>query len=488
MSIRIQTAKGAAWLSAGRLIGQGLSLVRNIIVARMIGPEDLGLAATFALTLSFIEAVSAISVDRLLVQAADGDGDRFQRTAHAAQAIRGALLGAVILGLSWGLASLFNAPGAVWAYQAVALVPLLRGLAHLDPKRVQRELNFAPDVKVEVLMQIGLLALAWPLCAWLKDYRAAALLTIISGALYLVLTHALAVRRYRWAWDRAVAHRIMVFGWPLLVNGLLMFLILQGDQFIIGSSERLLGVAYTHGDLGQFVAAAGLALALQAAGASVAASLFLPLLARVQDDAERFRHRYALCLEGLTAASCVLGAVGILTGRVLIEALYGSRYEIAGRVFPWLMAMQMVRLLRVAPTLASMARADTAATMIANGVRVIGFGGAVVVAASGGTLEAIAMAGLGAELLACVAALVRMESRSRVGLATSVVPISMGIAILGMALIGQRWTVGEELGRLTTALIAMCAAGVCLLLLLMLLPASRREAAFFSRRWLHHPS
>lgn len=98
------------------------------------------------------------------------------------------------------------------------------------------------------------------------------------------------------------------------------------------------------------------------------------------------------------------------------------------------------------------------------------------------------MAGLGAELLACVAALVRMESRSRVGLATSVVPISMGIAILGMALIGQRWTVGEELGRLTTALIAMCAAGVCLLLLLMLLPASRREAAFFSRRWLHHPS
>ena len=50
------------------------------------------------------------------------------------------------------------------------------------------------------------------------------------------------------------ARRLLTFGWPLLVNGLLMFGIVQGDRLIIGT-------AYSVYDLGIYSVALTLAMA-----------------------------------------------------------------------------------------------------------------------------------------------------------------------------------------------------------------------------------
>ncbi|MDX2114092.1 MAG: oligosaccharide flippase family protein [Planctomycetota bacterium] len=437
-NLRRQTVVGAAWLTGGKLGGQGLSLVRNVIVARMIGPEDLGLAATFVLTLSFIEAVSTLGVDRLLVQAKDGDSPQFQRTAHAVNSLRGALLAGGIFAASWWLAALFGAPEAVWAYQLVALVPLLRGLSHLDAKIAHRSMNFSRDTRIELGVQIALLALAWPTCAWLGDYRAAVALTVASGVLTLLGTHVVATRPYRWAWDRAYLGRITSFGWPLLINGVLLFLILQGDQFIIGAAPRLFGSSYTHGDLGQFAAAAGLALAVHTAIASISGTLFFPMLAACQENGSVFGHRYQACAELIAFAAVGTAALGIVLGPNVMTRVYGAQFSVAAGLFPLIMASQMVRLLRVAPNLAAMARADTSATALANAVRVLSFAGAVVVAARDGALFLFAAVALGAELLAGLVALVRLNRRSPLPSPIGVAPFVGGIMLIGVCLLSQR--------------------------------------------------
>ena len=66
MTIKETAIKGTLVLSAGRMIERALQLLRNIIVARLVSPEDFGIAALFVMTVSFLEMFSNLAVDTLL--------------------------------------------------------------------------------------------------------------------------------------------------------------------------------------------------------------------------------------------------------------------------------------------------------------------------------------------------------------------------------------------------------------------------------------
>jgi O-antigen/teichoic acid export membrane protein len=140
-----------------------LSLVRNVIIARLISVEDFGIASTFAITMAMVEMASNIAVDRLLVQARDGEEPHLLSTLHSIQAARG-LFGAVVLFvIAHPVSLLFGLPEVAWAYQAMAAIPLLRGLANLDMFRRQRDMQFLPFVLVEGTAKISRLR---PRCRW----------------------------------------------------------------------------------------------------------------------------------------------------------------------------------------------------------------------------------------------------------------------------------------------------------------------------------
>jgi O-antigen/teichoic acid export membrane protein len=64
-----------------------------------------------------------------------------------------------------------------------------------------------------------------------------------------LLSQMLSERDYGLGLSKPILGRIVVFGWPLLLNGVLLFATIQGDKFLVGS---LLGVEV----LGLYVVAA----------------------------------------------------------------------------------------------------------------------------------------------------------------------------------------------------------------------------------------
>src|SRR5690606_23993576 len=168
----VHMIKGGLLLGGGNASIALLGLLRNVLIARMISVEDFGIAATFAITMAAVEMTSNIAIDRLIVQARDGDRPRFQATAQAFQAARGVLAAMLLYLLAEPIAALFGVPHVVWAYQAMALMPLLRGLVHLDMYRVQRDMRFRPSVTVEVSAQLLATLAAIPLAMQLGDWRA----------------------------------------------------------------------------------------------------------------------------------------------------------------------------------------------------------------------------------------------------------------------------------------------------------------------------
>lgn len=223
-------------LSAGSVAGTLCSFVRNVIIARLLSVEDVGIAATFAMTTSLMQMTSNLALDRLIVQAPDGDEPRLQAAAQAFQFLRGVIGALLLLLLAGPIAALFSIPDLVWAFRLLALIPLFRGLAHLDVHRVQRSMSFGPSVASTLLPQIIVTAIAAPLAWWLKDFRAVLIIVILQAGLITFVTFAAAERRYAWVWDKALIRRIVSFGWPLLINGFLMYAIVTGDRAIVGSA------------------------------------------------------------------------------------------------------------------------------------------------------------------------------------------------------------------------------------------------------------
>ena len=74
--------RGARAYLAGSIVAQGCALGRYTLLARLLGPEQLGLAATLILTQQFFESLSDSGADRFSIQDKDGDTPE-----HAARTI-----------------------------------------------------------------------------------------------------------------------------------------------------------------------------------------------------------------------------------------------------------------------------------------------------------------------------------------------------------------------------------------------------------------
>jgi O-antigen/teichoic acid export membrane protein len=356
--------KSGIYLTFFNSLAAVLGLVRNVIVARFISVEDFGIASTFAMAMALIEMSSNIGISRLIVQAKDGQALEFQASLQGFQVARGFAGSALIFALAQPLATMFHTPQATWAYQFMAIMPVLKGFAHLDMHRFQRERRFLPAVVSETSAQALSTVLALAFGYWLHDYRAMLFALLGQNLVYVCASQIFAVRKYELKWNVTHVRQAMNFGWPLLLNGFLMFGIFNGDRMIVGNH---LGV----GVLGWYSVAFMLTLMPSGLIAKVLDTLCLPLLSRHQDDEARFKQLAGATLE----AGCLIGvlmAVGFaLLGGPLVHILFGAKHSAAVTVLIMLGVMQAIRIAKTGPSVVAIARKETTNPMVANVVRVL---------------------------------------------------------------------------------------------------------------------
>ena len=429
MGLKKKILKGGAVLSAGSAAGKILALVRNIIIARILSPDDFGVAATFIVTLTFLQSLSEVAADKLQVQAKDGDDERFQRVLHLFQLMRGVFAGAVLFALAGPIANLFGVPEATSSFRILAVIPIMRGLAHLDMRRVQRRMNFKPFVLVDLVSQSVAVAVAAPIALWLEDYRAALWILVIQTFVYTSTTHLLAERRWSAAFDASYVARLFAFGWPLMINGFLMFIIMQGDRLVIGATFS----PYTLAELGVYSVAMTLIMTPRQMLTRVSTSLMLPILSATQDDLPQFTKRYRLCIQLSALIAAGIGVVFITAGTLLVTWLYGEKYAAVGGFIGWLSAMQTMRIIRTVPAIAGLARADSRQLMYTNLARATSLVLLIAVAFAGKPLAWIAAAGFAGELVALTVATAIMANKHGLQAWATAGPTFASFASLGVA-------------------------------------------------------
>lgn len=463
MSLRRRVFQGAMSLAAGQALGQGLSFVRNVIVARLLSPEDFGVAATFAITVSLFEMLSDLAVDKLIIQAKDGDDPQLQATAQAFQSLRGLVCGLLTAALAWPIALLFNTPEAVWAYVLLGLVPVFRGLAHLDVGRLQREMRFGPAVITQVGSQLAAVLAAWPLARWLGDWSAMLWIVLIQSAVLALLSHLVARRRYSWAWDAVQLRRLLTFGWPLLINGLLMFGVFQGDRIIVGSN-------FEKADLAKYSVVFSAGFVAPTLLASMSVSLLLPLYSAVQDDRDRLVSRYAMTSQFFAFVAGLYAVLFISLGPWAISLLFGQHYGNDPTLIAWVGLLLSARLMRMPSTALAIACGDTKNGMIANIYRTAAVPVILLIVGAGAGLNSVPAVGAAAELAALGVAVVRLNRRLHVGIKRGLNPAGVVCATsAAFAVVAQSFNTGWSRALLVSSALAF------LVLIALTFPHLRRE-------------
>lgn len=415
--------RSGALVAINQVITEGCVLLRNILLARLMGAEEMGLAVMLAIVLRSIEMISYVAADRLLVQAKDGNTPQFQANAHGLEVMRGILSGVVLGLLAYPTALAFGFPEMAVAFAALGIVPVIRGFAHLDFRRYQRHLRFAATLKVEsAAALIGTIAV-WPAWVWTGDFTALLWVNIVQGLAFLVFSHLAGQRTYRIQLDRAYLKRLLKFGWPLLVNSLVMFGVFQGDRIIVA-------MAVSPAELGRYALALQLGLLPTLVFARASLSLVLPVLSRVQHSREEFASQYRNILPMLAAAAVCFVLGYTLFGNAAMRILFGQEFVVDALVLSWLGAALALRILRIGSGTALLSLGDSRGLMQTNLWRILGVILAGAFALKGLGLAFIAAAAAAGELVALVAGIRILERKHDV--ATPLYTIAIPLAAIAL--------------------------------------------------------
>ncbi|MEM7228000.1 MAG: oligosaccharide flippase family protein [Planctomycetota bacterium] len=458
---------GVATLSAAQLIGHLCSFGRNVLLARLLGPVDFGIAAAFAAIVVGLEMISDLSMDKLVVQSPRGDDPSFLRVLHGLMLVRAVILSALLFVLGGVLAHALHAPEAINAFRALAIIPLVRGFLNIDVIRAHRQLRFAPSAFVDAVPQVVTLALTVPAVAFIGSFWAVFWLLLLRAALATGSSHLLATQRWRIGWNRGDTREAIRFGWPLLLNGMMMFAIIHADKLVVGSTCDL-------STLASYAVAAMLASMPALLLARAVGSAYFPMLASCQHDAHRFRTRSRMIL-ALYAALGVIAVAGlIVVGEPIVRLVFGNAYAPAIAIIPWFAAVHALRLYRAGITMIALARGDSTTSLLANLVRAPALLVQIPVAIMTGSPLAIIFVALIAEVPSIIVALHRIRTRHGVAMRDVAVPaILLMTACLALIIVSSGSTVTVLPWLRMTA--ALTLAATVLFAMLVTMPTSDRR-------------
>ncbi|UFS69110.1 lipopolysaccharide biosynthesis protein [Geomonas sp. RF6] len=253
MSLRRTTALGIGYNALIRVMMFGCQGVTSIILARSLKPSDYGIVGFSLIFVNFFRSFSDMGLNNALVKNKTLD-DLEAGTAFVLRIILGmtACLVAYLVSIPAGW--LFSSPQVVPAIRALSVNFLISAFALLPVAFLKRELNYRRlsiyELSITVVSSVASIVAAllgygfWSIVAG----------NLLATALSTVLVNLLRPTRILLAFDRKIARIFLSYGSHIFVSGLVVYLMLNTDNFIVGaaSGTALLGcytIAFNWGSM-----------------------------------------------------------------------------------------------------------------------------------------------------------------------------------------------------------------------------------------------
>ncbi len=329
-SLSERTVKGGFWVFTLRISDRIFQLIRTIILARLLSPNDFGLFGIALLVLSMLDTFSQTGFQQALIQK-KGETKDYLNTAWTVGLIRGFLIAAIVFFLAKPAAIFFDAPAAGPLLRVIGISIILQSLNNIAVLYFQKELQFQKFFKYQFLGTIADVTVAITSAFLLKSVWALVFGLLAGNLVRCIMSYVIEPYRPRFKFDRAQAKELFGFGRWILGSSILVFLITHGDDIFVG---KLLGATM----LGFYQMAYRISNLPATEISHVISQVSFPAYSKLQDNLPKLKEAYLKILQLTTFISFPIAGLIFILAPEFTQIFLGNKW------MPMVPAMQMLAL------------------------------------------------------------------------------------------------------------------------------------------------
>jgi O-antigen/teichoic acid export membrane protein len=316
--IKQRAIKGGFWVFTLRIADQTLALIRLVILARLLSPNDFGLMGIAVVTMGTVDTFSQTGFEIALIQR-KRDTERYLDTAWTVGILRSVAIFATLYLIAPLASRFFNSPGSLNLIRAIGAALLFRGFANIGAVYFRKELEFNKQFIYIFSGRVADFTVAVAAAFTLRNAWVLVLAFLASDAVKLVVSYIMHPYRPRLRLDRAEAAELFGFGKWILGSGVITFLLMQGDKAFVG---RFVGSTM----LGFYQIAYRISNLPATEIAHVISRVTVPAYSKVQDSVARLREGYLKVVQVTAFASVPIAGVVFFLAHDITTVLLGEKW------------------------------------------------------------------------------------------------------------------------------------------------------------------
>lgn len=318
-NLKDKTVSGMIWGAVGKVGTLTINFLTNLVLARLLMPEDFGAIAMLAIFLAVSNIFIQGGLGAALVQKKNPDHCDYSTVFYWNLAV--AVLFYIILYLSAPfIADYYALPLVKPLLRVQSLVLLIQSFSVVQYTQLQKQMNFkALSIRNMTAALAGTL-IAIPLA--LGGYGPWSLVAsaILASIVNVLLLWKMSTWRPTWEFSFSSLKTLFSFGGLMLLSSLAETLYTNLQGLIIGKR-------FSAGDLGYFSQAKKLEEIPVTGLSSIVNDVTFPAFASLQDDLDRLLAGVRTSTKALTFLNFPLMILLMIVAQPLICLLYGSKWE-----------------------------------------------------------------------------------------------------------------------------------------------------------------
>lgn len=325
-SLKSKTIKGTAWSAADAFLGQGVTFLVGIVLARMLSPDEYGLIGICLIFNTVLSGIVDSGFSNALIRKKDCT-DVDYNTMFVTNLTISIVLYALLFVSSPFVSQFFNRYELTSLIRVTGLVLLANALSITQITILTKRIDFKTKTKASLVSAIasGIIGIAMAFmgfCVWALVGQ-----ILSKQILYTICLWVLNKWWPSFTFSLQSFHYMWGFGWKLLVSGLLNNIWNQLYQVVVGKF-------YSPATLGQYTRGQEYASIFSSNLTNIIQRVSYPVLSEIQDDMHRMveGYRRVIKMTMFVTAICMisLGAVA----EPLIYCLIGPQWHEAATYLP----------------------------------------------------------------------------------------------------------------------------------------------------------
>lgn len=325
-SLKNKTVKGVGWSAADAFLGQGVTFIVGIVLARLLSPEEYGLIGIVTIFTSIMTGIVDSGFSNALIRKKYVTNDDYS-TMFITNMIISVFLFFILFCIAPFISDFFKRPELTNITRVMGIVLVLQALSIVQSTRLTKVIDFKTKTKASFMSAAisGVVGIG-------MAYSGCGVWSLVGQQItrHLIYTLTLWVLN-KWmptlSFNKISFQYMWSFGWKLLVSGLLNNIWNQLYQVVVGKF-------YSPATLGQYSRSKEYAQIFSQNFTVIIQRVTYPALAEVQDDKARMvaAYRRVIKTSMFITALCMipLGAVA----EPFIYCLIGPKWHEAATYLP----------------------------------------------------------------------------------------------------------------------------------------------------------